>query len=468
MSSADQQGTWWTELWRKNAPGAAAFEQRGIRSQAFWFTEPNTPRDCILVAERSMNAVKVAVYESGGEMPLGDAFLEFDVPLRRPLRLVPVSVPKPWGQEIWHSGVEKRGTSRVELLTPSGLSVQVPLPYVELALEIARPEHQSALVLLKELDPFDVPYYGELYTEIHLQKSEIYLVTALGPNCCPGGQGFVKLGVQPSSSGASNSDTLSKALLAVESVRKKVDALLAAGGFDFAAQVASGANGLKSLHEAKLRLVPSELREQEKQAYSAASGLFLLHEIRVGDIVRVPTHMPHALQPGVRVIEFQTPHYERMILSSNQKVMTQEAWDVDSGIRLIAEGNGGDIAEAAITRADSQNAEHVTRIVAFDGLDVLEIRLRSSELDSASQSIRITGPQQRTPFVLQVLEGNVTIEVGDCTSACAAGGSYLLTTQVFLLRVEPLAGSAARVLVASSVTLNAPLRFCSLSATMSL
>jgi hypothetical protein len=85
--------------------------------------------------------------------------------------LVPVSVPKPWGQEIWHSGVEKRATSRVALLTPRGLSVEVPLPYVEIALEIARPERQSALVLLKELDPFDVPYYGELYTEIHLQKS---------------------------------------------------------------------------------------------------------------------------------------------------------------------------------------------------------------------------------------------------------------------------------------------------------
>jgi hypothetical protein len=462
MSSADQQGSWWTELWRKDAPGATAYEQRGIRSQAFWFTEPDAPRECILVAEHSMNAVRVAVYESNGEIPLGDAFLEFDVPLRRPLRLVPVSVPKPWGQEIWHSGVEKRGTSRVELLTPGGLSVQVPLPYVELALEIAQPERRSALVLLKELDPFDVPYYGELYTEIHLQKSEIYLVTALGPNCCPGGRGFVKLGTQASPGNATSLETLSSTLRAFESVRKQVDAQLAAGGFDFAAQVASGAIGPKSLHDAKLRLVPAELLEQEKQAYSAVSRLFRLHEIGVGDIVRVPTHLPHALQPGVRVIEFQTPHYERMILSSNQKVMTQEAWDIDSGIPLIAADDGG-AADAAITKADSQTGEHVARIVAFDGLDVLEIRLahrlESTALAAASQTICIIGPQQRTPFVLQVLEGSVTIEVGDCVSACVAGGSYLLTTQSFVLSVEPVAGTAAKVLVASSVPLSTPLQF---------
>jgi hypothetical protein len=456
MSGADQHGSWWTELWRKHAPGATAFEQRGIRSQAFWPTEPHVPRECILVTERSMNVIRVAVYESNGEIPLGESFLEFDVPLSRPLRLVPVSVPKPWGQEIWHSGVEKRATSRVALLTPRGLSVEVPLPYVEIALEIARSEPQSALVLLKELDPFDVPFYGELYTEIHLQKSEIYLVTALGPNCCPSGRGFVKLGLQPSSSGARHPDTLSTALHAFESVRKKVDELLAAGGFDFAAQVASGANGPKTLHDAKLRLVPAELLEQEKQARHAASGLFRLHEIGLGDIVRVPTHTPHALQPGVRVIEFQTPHYERMILSSNQKVMTQAAWDVDSGIHLIAAGTGdaGKAAESAITHADAQTTEQVARIVAFDGLDVLEVRLGLSKLDSASQSIRITGPQERTPFVLQVLEGSVTIEVGDCSSIAVAGGAYLLTTQAFVLRMEPHAGSDAKVLVASSVPLS--------------
>jgi len=146
-----------------------------------------------------------------------------------------------------------------------------------------------------------------------------------------------------------------------------------------------------------------------------------------------------------------------LILSSNQKVMTQEAWDVDSGVPLIAAADG-DAALNAITQADSQAAEHVATIVAFDGLEVLEVRLGSAKLGSASQSIRISGPQQTTPFVLQVLEGSLTIEVGDCSSVGVARGAYLLTTQAFVLRMDPLAGTAAKVLVAASVPLSLPLQ----------
>ena len=33
--------------------------------------------------------------------------------LQQPLRLVPVAVEKPWGRELWYTGIEARGTSGV-------------------------------------------------------------------------------------------------------------------------------------------------------------------------------------------------------------------------------------------------------------------------------------------------------------------------------------------------------------------
>jgi mannose-6-phosphate isomerase class I len=56
-------------------------------------------------------------------------------------------------------------------------------------------------------------------------------------------------------------------------------------------------------------------------------GFTLLHPVRVGDVFQVPRLLPHALQHGVRVIEFQTPSYERKIVSYAQKVLTQDRWD---------------------------------------------------------------------------------------------------------------------------------------------
>ena len=58
--------------------------------------------------------------------------------------------------------------------------------------------------------------------------------------------------------------------------------------------------------------------------------------LAVGDVVLVPTWTPHALQHGVRVVEFQTPSYERYIISFNQKVLTQDGWDSAKAIGQLS------------------------------------------------------------------------------------------------------------------------------------
>jgi hypothetical protein len=60
-----------------------------------------------------------------------------------------------------------------------------------------------------------------------------------------------------------------------------------------------------------------------------------LRSLRVGDVLQVPLLLPHALLHGVRVIEFQTPSYERKILSFGQKVLTQDHWDTREAVERM-------------------------------------------------------------------------------------------------------------------------------------
>ena len=80
--------------------------------------------------------------------------------------LVPVEVQKPWGQEVWFTGIEARGESRVEL--DDG---ERPLSEVLTALGRSEP-----ITLLKRLEPTA----GDLYLEVHAHKHEIYCVEDAG------------------------------------------------------------------------------------------------------------------------------------------------------------------------------------------------------------------------------------------------------------------------------------------------
>ena len=43
----------------------------------------------------------------------------------------------------------------------------------------------------------------------------------------------------------------------------------------------------------------------------------------------------HSLRHGIKVIEFQTPHYERLIVMFAQKVLTQKHWDTENALSKI-------------------------------------------------------------------------------------------------------------------------------------
>ena len=72
-----------------------------------------------------------------------------------------------------------------------------------------------------------------------------------------------------------------------------------------------------------------------RQAVEAMDGFTALAPLRVGDVVTVQPWQPHSLQHGVRVVEFQTPTYERYILSFGQRVLTQNHWDTEAVLDRI-------------------------------------------------------------------------------------------------------------------------------------
>jgi len=79
----------------------------------------------------------------------------------------------------------------------------------------------------------------------------------------------------------------------------------------------------------------ASLSEEESALRRSLEAFSHLQSVRPGDVVQVAPGIPHALQHGVRVLEFQTPVYERMILSFAQRVLTQSQWDTAAATRIL-------------------------------------------------------------------------------------------------------------------------------------
>ncbi|HWV16422.1 MAG TPA: hypothetical protein VN030_13395 [Cellvibrio sp.] len=277
--------------------------------------------------------------------------------LSAPLILDPVKIPKPWGQEIWYTGIEARGQSNI---LAQGFTV--PLPWV-LAL---MPRYLAAglarkITLLKTLDPVADEVYGDLYFELHQQKQEVYIVTHIDSRAWPDGVGAIQLGfcAEKYQQFATGEDFKAAYLAAVkdyEKIRRQIDGLLdesrIAAGIDLTVSIP--ADTLRQW----CRHLPELLMAQEREARAKMNSFVARHSLRLGDVVKVPCLVPHALQHGVRTVEFQTPVYERKILSFAQKVLTQSEWDTEAALeiaqlqtpaqqplRLLFEGRGVRVEE---------------------------------------------------------------------------------------------------------------------------
>lgn len=266
-----------------------------------------------------------------------------------PLRVTPV--PKPWGRELWYTGVEERGVCEV------GTTVQsVPIPWLQAVLpdDRAGPPGRP-LVLLKVLDPAPEEVTGDLYFELHEEKREVYVVTHVDERAWPGGTGYIRYGFDPAKVAAADTgdDFRAEYLAAVqayEAVRRAID---------------DQRNGDP---------VDPGLLRREVELRRAMESFTHMRPLQVGDVVVVPLNTPHSLQHGVRTIEFQTPVYERKILSFAQRVLTQGHWDTREAVQVMQLHAP---AEEPFERLYQAQGVLLERIVDFEDFEVHRLSLAS-------------------------------------------------------------------------------------------
>ncbi|MDZ4263175.1 MAG: hypothetical protein U1B30_12705 [Pseudomonadota bacterium] len=110
-----------------------------------------------------------------------------------PWLLTPIYIPKPWGQEIWYTGIEARGQAEV-----MGELGSIPLPWLlDLMAGCTGLSDGCQPILLKVLDPLPDEVYGDLYFELHQEKQEVYVVTHVDQKAWSEGIGAIQLGFAP-------------------------------------------------------------------------------------------------------------------------------------------------------------------------------------------------------------------------------------------------------------------------------
>ncbi|MCJ8298679.1 MAG: hypothetical protein MJK13_07055 [Pseudomonadales bacterium] len=257
--------------------------------------------------------------------------------LQQPLMLQPVHIAKPWGQEVWYSGIERRGQSKVA--ADLGRQARSPLPWLlDLLPETLTANLNQQLILLKILDPLAEEVFGDLYFEMHQRKQEVYVVTHIDADAWPDGVGKIRFGFCTDKIAQySDLDTFKHAFVKAageyEQTRARIDGLLDQKKMRL--DIGKDQPVAVTLMQRWLLEIPAELSAIELQQRTELDSFSGHRSLRVGDVLKVPCFTPHSLLHGVRTIEFQTPVYERMILSFGQKVLTQDHWDTAEAMQLV-------------------------------------------------------------------------------------------------------------------------------------
>jgi len=354
------------------------------------------------------------------------------VELGAPLRLDPVAIPKPWGRELWFTGIEARGQAGVRADGGSA-----PLPWL---LSVAAGEILgngfNSLNLLKILDPFPDPVYGDLYFELHQEKREVYVVTRVDPASWPAGRGAIRYGFDPRVRAAYPDEQAFRSaylhsVRAYEQVRREIDRR------EDAWRSAEGYGPKDPVPVPTLRrwraAHPPRLRRAEVEARGAMERFTQLLPVAVGDVIEVPTHLPHALQHGVRTVEFQTPVYERRILSFAQKVLTQDHWDTAAAVQQMRLEPPARPRTRAVVEGPGATRE---RIVAFD--DFLVDRW---QLLPGSRSVL---SRQDSYALAMAVEGEITV----AGVTLAAESALLIPAVCGAVAIANRGSEAASLLVA--------------------
>jgi len=233
-----------------------------------------------------------------------------------PFSLEVINIPKPWGYEGWYTGVEKRG---VALVTDKWGKTE--LPY---ALNIFKKQvlenYPETLILLKTLNPLSEDVIGDLYFELHEKKWEVYIVTEIDKTAWPSGTGIIKAGLHPEK---------------IKIYQKKYGAKWKTFLLKDFRKTIGEYEKIRSQIDCSNGKISYQINKQEIKLRQKASKFIGDCQVKVGDIISFPVFQMHSLRHGIKVIEFQTPHYERLILMFAQKVLTQNHWDTEEALNKM-------------------------------------------------------------------------------------------------------------------------------------
>ena len=248
-----------------------------------------------------------------------------------PIPLSACEVGKLWGCERWFTGSERRGSARV------GETAQAPwlqhaldlLPQAILGSFAGQPP-----ILLKVLEPHAAAAWGDLYLEVHREKWEVYLVLGVDSAVWPDNRGELLCGPLAEALQQLDADALRQQLRhrirAYEGIRRTIDTQLE----QVLADVGGIAQADLPARQHAQSCLPAEWLQEEQHRRKAVESLLAALPLQRGDVVTLPPTTLHSLRAGIRVLEFQTPTYERLIAMSSQKVLTQPHWDTQAALQL--------------------------------------------------------------------------------------------------------------------------------------
>lgn len=354
------------------------FRTHSLRLPTPWRTEPATTLH--LLYRRSSSGLSAVVTDA----PLAanpENYAEQgarSIDLGAPVELTPTAIAKPWGQELWYSGIEARGESAVRIGDQT-----LPLSHY-LAMAPERLCRRAQPLLLKVLDPAPDPVLGDLYFETHDQKHEVYVVTDVDKAVWPDGVGAIRFGMNQTKRAVYSTDAdfraaYLEAVQAYERLRREIDN--------------------------ETSPISTETEQRERQLRTNMEAFTQLHPLRVGDVVQVPPGIPHALQHGVRVFEFQTPVYERNIISFNQRVLTQDGWDSARAIEQMQIDAAHLSTPANVDIPTTESTCRCQRIADFADFEVQRIELRNGSHWHAGMSLPPTTPY----LMIAIVDGNVEL-----------------------------------------------------------
>ena len=146
-----------------------------------------------------------------------------------------------------------------------------------------------------------------------------------------------------------------------------------------------------------MTLIPNDWLSQEKELRAHMNSFTSILPVKVGDIIKIPLLTPHGLLHGVRVVEFQNPVYERLILSFNQKTLTQNHWDTEEALNIMTEL----VEPFPQLKVIKKDSDHIIEEVAvFEDFKVLRLTLTSKSPCKLSVS--------KDYKLLLVIEGSIS------------------------------------------------------------